>query len=678
MITRLASFLQIRSGEERLVARLAGLFALVEAGRGIGANAADALFFLRFGVENLPFMFMMLGASNFLVSLTYAAGLGRVRRQRFFVAILATLAAVLLIERAAIFLEVPRHSPAGALYPLLWISVNIIGSVLGLLSWNIAGEVCDARQAKRLFSLFVSAGILGGVIGNCVTGPLARGLGADNLLVVYAAILAVLLGLTRDIARRFIRPAPASGSRESFVEQVRAGFDFVRRSPLLKLMAVASVLFSILYFSIAFPFSKAVSAAFPAEAEIAGFLGLFSGSVTAITFFVSLFVANRLYARVGVVNAVFVFPLAYLAGFVLLATGSSLTRAVIARGVQLVILGGIAGTAYSTFFNVVPSEKRGQVRSFDSGVPEQIGVALSGVLLIVGERALTTTQIFAMGIVASIVCAMLVWRMRRAYADALVAALRAGRYEVFTAGERAFAGFRGDANAIRIACTVLNDPKPGMRRLAAQMLARTHATSSAPWLIKAMHDPDPEVRAAIVDALHALDCREAACDLAALLDDGDAAVRARVLRALPGLQPQATPAVLASIETLLGDPDLQVRAQAAVAMAHYGEAPRALPALNALLRDPAPGVRCRALGALGEIATRAPASFDIGPVVGALRDPSVAVRRAACQTLGLARSEAAIEPLAGSLSDSDASVRGAAAEALKSMGAPATARVLEV
>ena len=99
---------------------------------------------------------------------------------------------------------------------------------------------------------------------------------------------------------------------------------------------------------------------------MAGFLGVFSGIATAITFFVSLFVASRLYARIGVVNAVLLLPVAYLAGFVLFAlyfaAHQCRRRAPLATRS---LLGGIAGTAYSTFFNVVPSDKRGQVRSFD-------------------------------------------------------------------------------------------------------------------------------------------------------------------------------------------------------------------------------------------------------------------------------------------------------------------------
>ncbi|HLF28399.1 MAG TPA: HEAT repeat domain-containing protein [Anaerolineae bacterium] len=644
-MTRLAAFLQIRPGEAPRVVLVATLFALIEAGRGIGANTADALFFLRFGVENLPFMFMLLGATNFLVSLTYAAGLGRFDKRRFFVTILLALASAVFIERGALGSGLP------ALYPVLWITINIISSVLGLLTWNIAGEVCDARQAKRLFSLFVSAGILGGVAGNFITGPAARLLGTENLLIVYAGFLLLAFALTRRITRQFFRPsAPRTG--ESFLDEVRAGFDFVRRSPLFKVMAAAAVLFSILYFSISFPFSTAVSASFSGEAEVAGFLGLFSGIVTALTFLISLFVANRLYARIGVVNAVLLLPIAYLVGFVLFAVDFSLSSAIIARSMQLIVLGGLAVSAYSTFFNVVPPERRGQVRSFDSGVPEQIGVALSGLLLILGERVLTTTQIFVMGMFVAVACGALVWRMRQAYGAALVAALRAGRFEVFSAGEHAFAGFRGDATAIRIAIFSLIDPKPSIRRLAAEMLARMRAVSAAPALVEALSDAEPDVRLAAIRALDELNAQETASALVVLLEDVE----------------------------------VQVRAQAAAALFRFGATHRALPVLDTLLRDPSAEARTLALDALGDVAevycsfqpAHARPPFDLAPIVRALRDEAALVRRAACRTLSCTRAAEAVEPLVACLSDPNESVRGAAAQALRLLGAKATGRVLDI
>ena len=667
-MTRLASFLQIRSGEVRLVSLVAALFALIEAGRGLGGNTADALFYTRFGVEYLPYMFMLLGAANFAVSLTYAASLGKFDQRRFFVVVLIALASVILIERAAIALNV------SALYPVLWISINIISSIIGLLSWNMAGGVCDARQAKRLFSIFVSAGILGSVIGNFVTGPLAHILGTPNLLILYAAALFVCAWFARSIIRHYFKPPLKRGETTSFIAEVRAGFDYVRASSMFKLMAAGSVLFSILYFSISFPFSRAVSASFSTEAEVAGFLGVFSGIATAVTFLISLFVASRLYARIGVVNAVLLLPIAYLAGFVLFALHFSLINAAVARLLQLVVLGGIAGTAYSTFFNVVPSDKRGQVRSFDSGVPEQIGVALSGVLLILGQRVFTPTQIFIMGMLGSIVCGVLVWRLRRSYGEALLAALRAGRVDVFAAGERAFAGVQGDASALRTVTAALGDPKPSTRRIALELLARLRVRTAATAIVSLLHDPDRDVRLAAIRALGDLHASEAANSIMALLKDGDAEVRATALQVLPDMFAPITRPLIETIDGLLADPENDVRRQAAIALLKFKAPDRAWPTLDRLLRDPQAVTRARTLEALGGSRS----AFDRAPLVQALQDSSAIVRRAACHALAQIQPASAIEPLADHLSDTDSEVRAAAAQALQAFGTAATPSVVQV
>ena len=143
-----------------MVAWVGLLFGLVELGRAVGGSAADALFFLRFGVDNLPYMYIILGALNFICALVYAALLGRGDKGRFFSVMFGLFALTLVAERLALILNLR------ALYPVLWLSVNIVSLLLGTLEWSAAGEICDARQAKRLFPLFVSSGILGGLVGS--------------------------------------------------------------------------------------------------------------------------------------------------------------------------------------------------------------------------------------------------------------------------------------------------------------------------------------------------------------------------------------------------------------------------------------------------------------------------------------------------------------------------------
>ncbi len=674
---RLTSLLQVRASEVKLVAYVSALFALIQGAQAIGANAADALFFLRFGVQFLPYMFLALGALTFVVTVSYTAALGRLAPQISYVTAALIFAAIILLERAALVFDLPLF------YPALWLSVNVIGTILALQVWHVAGEVTDTRQARRLYAIFISGGIFGSLLGNLTTGSLALVLGTENLLVLCAALLFLGVALTYWIARQFFKPVTRLAKRAPVFADLRDGFNYVRHSRMLLLIAFASVLFSILYFSVSFPFSRIVTISFANEAEVAGFLGLFSAAATALTFIVSLLFANRLYVRLGIVSAVLIMPLVYLGGFILWALSFSLLTAIVVRLAQTVVFGGVWNPAWNALYNVAPSERRVHVLGFDAAVSAQIGTVLSGVLLILGQTVLTRTQIFGMGMVVALACAYLVWQMRRAYGEALVEALRAGRYEVFGGTARAFARFRGDATAIRVAVAALADPRPSTRRLGVEMLTRMRAESAVPNLISTLDDQNPEVRLAAVRALGELEARAAADAVAQRLNDADANVRACALEVLPKIQTERTREFLAMLDTVSHDPEPRVRAAAAFALAECGNAEQARATLEDLLNAPNADTRVLALEALEKI-ERAHSdgangiAFNLAPVVNATRDESPMVRRAACETLAESKDENAIEPLLHCLADPDPTVSSAAARALKAFGARATPRLLEI
>ncbi|MEW6400305.1 MAG: HEAT repeat domain-containing protein [Chloroflexota bacterium] len=672
-MNRLASLLKIRSGEWLMVLLVGLLFACIQAGQGMGDNAASALFLLRFGVDYLPTMYLFLGLLTFGTTLAYSAGLGRFERNRFFLYLILGLIGVLVLERIALATELRF------LYPVLWLTINSMGMILGTLTWNVAGEVCDARQGKRLFPLFASAGILGSVLGNLITGGAARLLGTANLLLLYALLLGGVYFLMRIIATKFFQPVKKSGKPVAFWEDLRTGFDYVRGSSLIRLVALASILFSILFFAIAFPFSKVVTVSFAGEEQVAGFFGLFNSLTTAVTFLASLFLANRVYARVGIVNSVLLMPLTYIFGFAVFGISYSLSGGIIARFAQLVVLGGIAGTAWNALFNVVPSQKRGQVLAFNNGVPSQIGVMLSGLLLIVAENYLSVRQVFLIGALVALLCIFLMWRMRAAYAQALIDALRAGRLEVFTAGEAAFTGLQLDAAALRVATEALQDAKPSTRRLAAQMLARMRATSAIPALRYELFDPDPEVRVAVLEALESLGATAALDEIVTQLDEPDERVRKQSLAVIAKFAPPLSPALSEKLTQLLNhDPSIAVQAQAARTLSVLGAGERAIPELMIWLYSKETELRRAALETLGEAARHLKIPLESKPLLTALEDPAPAIRRAAA--LGLAGfQEASVnKALITLLSDPDETVRSAVVHALRERGDEACQSVMEI
>ncbi|MEK6753650.1 MAG: hypothetical protein AABZ00_15440, partial [Chloroflexota bacterium] len=437
MINKLASLLNIRSEETRTAALLTGIMILSAAGYSLGGTGIEALYFARYGTDLLPYLYMGLGILSLITTLLITGLLGRVKRERMYTLIPLTAAIFLVAAWALLF------SASKLVYPALWLGKESLNTIISMIAWNTAGAVCDARQAKRLFPVFNAARILGAVLGGISAGALVNFIGTQNLVLVWAACMGAAFGMTRMLMggksnltanspKRRSDAARVKRRSPSFIEEMKKGWRYVRGSALMRRASAAAVLFSVLYFSIALPFSRSAAAQYPNENELAAFLGLFNGLSTAAAFVTSIFFANRLYARFGIMNMVLVFPLIYLLGFGALTFLNIFSVIVAFRFAQTLWLSGIADAAWQTMFSAVPPEKRDQVNAFLNGVPEQAGVFLAGGILIVGEQNFTTQQLYMVGLAAAAITSFIILRASSAYRGALVNSLREGRPTIFS------------------------------------------------------------------------------------------------------------------------------------------------------------------------------------------------------------------------------------------------------
>ncbi len=159
------TLLKVRPDEIRMVTLIAALFLCIQAGQGFGENAAFALFLSSINVDVLPYMYMGLGGVVFLASIAYSASLTRFQNASVVINLLAGSFLLFAVEWIVIVLF---GSSLSYPYPVLWLTTYGMSVVLGTLLWTVAGEVCDARQAKRLFPDFYKHGHFGECSGQFV------------------------------------------------------------------------------------------------------------------------------------------------------------------------------------------------------------------------------------------------------------------------------------------------------------------------------------------------------------------------------------------------------------------------------------------------------------------------------------------------------------------------------
>lgn len=659
--------LQIRPGEGRSALLLVLLMLVPSAGGAITSPGIDALFFARVGVEFLPYMYIVLGVVTLAASLVVTALLGRLPKKLLYTAIPLILGFTMLAARLLIAFDLAW------VYPALWLAMYLMWTLQYLVIWGLASMVFDTRQAKRLFPLFAAGGILGTASGGLITKPLVGWLGSENLLFAWTLAFFGQALLTRPLlAGAREAPIRSRWERPSLTRDLQRGYRVVRHSRLLSWMSVGALLLGALLFSVIFPFSKAAVAQFETEDAIAGFLGIFQGVTTVVALAASLFLANRLFSRVGFMGALLGYPLIYLVGFGAVALRPSLAALAGLRFMQMVWRLALFDPAFQAVLSLVPPDQREAARTFIDGVPKQAGVVLAGLILAFGNRSLLPTQIHLLSAGIAAGGLWVFWRARHAYRGALAQALHAGNPQIFYSTEHPFGGFQYDAAAIAAAVRGVTDPDPVIRRVSAEILGNLEVPEAIPTLVVALQDPDPIVRAALLRSLGRAGAQDALFEVVAALDDPEPQVRLEAVqtaRALAGYRR----GLLTQVERLLKDPAAEVRSCVAVILLEEGPHPEASRVLLAMVATTEPQARKAVLDSIARWGDLA--GFELA--LDCIDDPHPSVRRAAVSALARSDQHRALPQLIQLLGDGDRSVREAAAARLGELGSQALGPVLE-
>jgi HEAT repeat protein len=713
MFERAAFILKIHPGEGQLLARLVCMMLLVAAGSALGGASIDALFIARVGVSALPAWFIVMGVVNFFNLMLVSGLVTRMDRARLYLALPLLLAGLLGLARLLLALG------QRWLYPILFIGESVFIALQSIFLWGLAGSLLDARQAKRLFPLCTAGSISGAMLGSFATPILVGWFGAETMLLAWGFGLVLAWYLSQVLIRRgrarftaistasrrptssarpHGRPSQQSGDHkrkktrfsnvmpglQALLEDIRAGYDYARKSKLLTWLSLGNLVFSVLWFSLFLPFSRLSAAQYPDANRLASFFGLFQGAWTSAALLTSLFAAGRLFSRFGVMNMLVVYPLIYLVGFTSLAVFPTFSTVVAARFAQLSWAEGVAETAWQAALNAVPAERRDQARSFITALPGQAGIVLAGLILLIGQHALQTRQLFLIGVAAAALCSWTMWRARKAYAGALSEALRNGQPQVFFTEDEPFGGFQHDPAAQEVLLAGLASPDAGMRRLSAEILGHLPNPKARRALLRGLHDLDDEVRVACLAALpgvYAQAAQPTPAELAGLLDcldDPQPGVRRQAVQTLlllSGDNPQGQ----ARLAALLEDPHPAVQVQAALALIKTGQPSAAMLDLHRLASSPHPETRCQVVAALCASSQDPGIGSDAlwGILQAGLGDPSPAVRQAVLQGVGSNLPAAILQAVVQALGDDNPSLRLFAASALARVGSPALPLLLK-
>lgn len=349
-------------------------------------NFVDAAFLKRYGPQYIPMMLVINALLTFVV-LGIVERLGRRFRDHF---IFAWFLGVYAVVVTLLFFLV--KADVSLSYPILYQLLNLLDSILLVYLWNIAGDLFDARQGKRIFPLITAGQVLGTTLGSFATKPLTLVLGEDPTLLVFGAVsMATALYLGRTASEYMgaaIKPKTAAKADTS-VKLIEVP-GLMMKYPIVRYLIITGLIPNILLPIFLYQFNVIANQTFPSEQSLITFLSVFRGCTTMLTF-VLLFFVGRLYSSMGLTNASLVHPINFSILFTSLSAFFNIYVAAYGQFTVILIQRAIAGPVNKILYNIIPSELVVWSRTFIRGTVLKVGM-LAGSLLMIALKPVITAQ----------------------------------------------------------------------------------------------------------------------------------------------------------------------------------------------------------------------------------------------------------------------------------------------
>ncbi|MGB3560742.1 MAG: MFS transporter [Geitlerinemataceae cyanobacterium] len=295
---------------------------------------------------------------------------------------------------------------------------------------SLISDYFTSREYNRNIPYLTMAQGVGGLIGGGMTSLLSSYFSTQDLFLIlpifYAAIVLQLVYLDRVEAPLETTRSP-SATNNSVVENIKVLPLLWKRYPIIGFLIASIVLWITLYSLAEFQYYQIYEETFQGNAEaLTQFLGLFRAGNDILQLLILYFVTRPLIARWGVVRMNLLYPLTTFIGFLSLAWRLTFPSAVFLNFNNAALETSANQPVYTLNYNAIPQNFMGRVRSLVDGIFYSLGLALSGVLLLVSQSFLTQVQTVSIGVFLSVIFLGVRYAIGKTYLESLISMLKAG------------------------------------------------------------------------------------------------------------------------------------------------------------------------------------------------------------------------------------------------------------
>ena len=183
MVKLIERYFHVYAHEQRQFFWMLSLFFVIFLVNAVFRNYVDAAFLKRYGAQSIPLMLTI----NAVLTFVLFAVTDRLGKRFMEHHLLAGLLGLYAVSVTVLFVVIAK-TDSKIVYPILYQLLYLLDSILLVFLWNIAGDVFDTRQGKRIFPMITAGQVLGTTLGSFATQPLASLVGQDSTLLVFAGV----------------------------------------------------------------------------------------------------------------------------------------------------------------------------------------------------------------------------------------------------------------------------------------------------------------------------------------------------------------------------------------------------------------------------------------------------------------------------------------------------------
>jgi len=382
-------------------------------------NYAETTFLKRFGVEYLPIVNMINAVLTLFIVGLMTGFMTRLPGARLLARLFVFCGLSVTVIRVII--------PFGVdlVYPILFMLKSQFEVLLALLFWNLANDLFNTRQSKRLFPLITAGGVIGQILGSFATPFVARWLHLDNLLLVYLVTAMAGAWTMQAMGRRYPTllfqqtAGPAKKKRSTMIEEIKAVLPLIKSSLLVKILVVLTFMPNVVIPIMNYQFNYAVSDQFATESGLIQFFGFYRGVLNTVSLIILLFV-GKFFARFGLPVALMFHPFNYLLVFITFLLRFDLVAAVYARMSSNIIRTTLNIPAIAVVTGLFPESHRAMIRPFLRGSVVRIALFVGSGLILLSVPLFHPRYLSLVAIPFVLAWTIAPFVLKRRYADILL------------------------------------------------------------------------------------------------------------------------------------------------------------------------------------------------------------------------------------------------------------------